>query len=77
MPLGNHNLLNYINNSTRRSPSSLSTLLKRSFARVGLTYGYDDPASSQRPPAPRNYFNYLNFQNFAGPNPLAGISHQP
>ncbi len=47
--------------------------LKRSFARVGVTYGWDNSRVSTFSGASRQYFEYLNFQNVHGPNSLNGI----
>ncbi|MBV8710008.1 MAG: outer membrane protein assembly factor BamA [Acidobacteriaceae bacterium] len=72
--LGPQNLLNYTTNG-KGFTSFLSYGLRRSFARVGLTYGYSvqsvvaDPNS-----AAYNYFQYTNFTGVAGPNSLTGIT---
>lgn len=72
--LGRQNQMNYVQNGWGFSVSS-SYQLKRSFARVGITVGYD--RSNITIPednfVTRNYFQYINFQGLAGPNSLTGI----
>ena len=48
-------------------------MLRRSFARVGITYGYDDSSIVPDPGAATQYFTYINFQGVNGPNSLIGI----
>ena len=70
--LGQQNLLNYSQNSKGFTFSS-STHLKRSFARIGLTYGYDNSSIETQTSAALNYFTYLNYSGVSGPNSLNGI----
>lgn len=72
--LGAGNLLNYVQNS-RGFNVSASYPLRRSFARIGLTYGYDtsDVIPDQNSTAAKQYFDYINFQGIGGPNQLEGI----
>jgi outer membrane protein insertion porin family len=70
--LGSQNLLNYIQNSHGFSTSA-STQLRRSFARVGITYGYDISSTTTQTTAAANYFQYINFSGVAGPNSLEGV----
>ena len=70
--LGTQNLLNYIQNSHGFSVSA-STQLRRSFARVGITYGYDISSTKTETTAATNYFQYINFSGVAGPNSLEGV----
>ncbi|MFB3825732.1 MAG: outer membrane protein assembly factor BamA [Bryobacteraceae bacterium] len=72
--LGRGNLLNYVQNGHGFSVSS-SYQLKRSFARVGITYGYDNSniVVDQESTAAKSYFEYINFQGIGGPNSLTGI----
>ncbi len=70
--LGTQNLLNYVQNSHGFSVSA-STQLKRSFARVGITYGYDISNTITETTAATNYFQYINFSGVAGPNSLTGV----
>jgi len=70
--LGTQNLLNYVQNGYGGTIFA-SYPLKRSFARVGLTYGYN--ISNVRPitTAATNYFTYIDFEGVGGPNQLSGI----
>ena len=70
--LGRDSLLNYVQNGHGFSVSS-SYQLKRSFARVGITYGYDNSSIQVDNSASRSYFEYINFQGLSGPNSLSGI----
>ncbi len=71
--LGSQNLLNYTTNG-RGFTSFLSYGLRRSFARVGLTYGYSVQSVKPITQAAINEFQYYNFQGIAGPNSLNGIT---
>ncbi len=71
--LGANNLLNYSSDG-RGFTVFVSHQLRRSFARVGLTYGYNDQSLTTLTPVATNYFTYLNFQGVAGPNSLSGIT---
>jgi outer membrane protein insertion porin family len=70
--LGTDNLLNYSQNGKGFSVSA-SYPLRRSFARVGITYGYDNSNIAVSSTASRQYFEYINFQGIGGPNSLQGI----
>ena len=70
--LGQQNLLNYVSNS-RGFTTFMSYPLKRSFARVGISYGYTIQSVSTLSDAARSYYTYLNFLNINGPNQLDGI----
>ena len=70
--LGTNNLLNYIQNS-HGFTASASKMLRRSFARVGLTYGYDVSNLHTISDAATTYFTYINFEGVSGPNSLSGI----
>ena len=70
--LGTSNLLNYIQNSHGFNFST-SKMLRRSFARIGITYGYDDSQIITNSTAATQYFTYINFQGVNGPNSLSGI----
>jgi outer membrane protein insertion porin family len=70
--LGSANVLNYIQNSKGIS-FSLSYPIKRSFARLGLSIGYDDSSIITKSAGALTYFTYLNFQGVSGPNALSGI----
>jgi len=70
--LGQNNLLNYIQNGHGFNLSA-SKMLRRSFARVGITFGYDDSHIVTTSTAASAYFDYINFQGVNGPNSLSGI----
>jgi outer membrane protein insertion porin family len=70
--LGQQNLLNYISDGYGGTVFA-SYPLKRSFARVGLTYGYDISHIKTLTDAASTYFNYIDFQGVGGPNSLSGI----
>lgn len=70
--LGKDNLLNYTTNSYGFT-TFMSTMLKRSFARVSITYGWDHQNITPNSTSATNYFDFVNFQNFDGPNSLKGI----
>ncbi len=68
----NCNLLNYVTDG-RGFTSFVSYALRRSFARVGLTYGYSTQTLKTLTTAANNYFYYLDFEGVNGPNSLSGI----
>ena len=70
--IGANNLLNYINN-TYGFTTSASKMLRRSFARIGLTYGYSVNHIRPISTAATSYFTYINFEGVNGPNSLTGI----
>jgi outer membrane protein insertion porin family len=70
--LGTQNLLNYTQNSHGVSVSA-SYPLRRSFARLGITYGFDISNTVTLTNAATNYFQYINFSGVAGPNSLTGV----
>ncbi len=70
--LGSQNLLNYTQNSHGFNVSA-SYPLRRTLARVGLTYGFDISNVKTLTTAADNYFQYINFSGVAGPNSLDGI----
>ena len=70
--LGQNNLLNYLQNSHGANLSA-SKMLRRSFARVGITYGYDGSNIVTNNNTSTQYFQYINFQSVSGPNSLSGI----
>ena len=70
--LGSQNLLNYIQSGHGFSVSA-SYPLRRSFARLGITYGYDVSDITVETTAAKSYFDYINFSGIAGPNSLQGI----
>ncbi|MCC6860822.1 MAG: outer membrane protein assembly factor BamA [Bryobacterales bacterium] len=70
--VGRDNLMNYVQNGYGFTVSA-SYPLKRSFARVGITYGYDNSDITVNSTASRQYFEFINFQGLGGPNSLTGI----
>ena len=70
--LGTQNLLNYVTNSYGAT-IFVSYPLRRSFARVGLTYGIERSNIKPLTTAATTYFDYSSFMNLAGPNQLNGI----
>ena len=70
--LGQNNLLNYVSNGYGGTVFA-SYQLRRSFARVGLTYGYDISNVRTLTTSASNYFNFIDFQGIGGPNQLNGI----
>jgi outer membrane protein insertion porin family len=70
--LGQQNLLNYVSNGYGFT-TFLSYPLKRSFARMGITYGYDRQNITTLTTASSTYFDYINFQGLAGANQLTGV----
>jgi len=70
--LGTQNLLNYVSNGYGGTVF-VSYPLRRSFARLGLSYGYDISHISTLTDASTQYFTYLDFQGVGGPNSLSGI----
>jgi outer membrane protein insertion porin family len=70
--LGSQNLLNYIQTGHGFS-ASVSYPLRRSFSRLGVTYGYDISNVKTETTAATSYFDYINFNGIVGPNALQGI----
>jgi outer membrane protein insertion porin family len=70
--LGSQNLMNYVSTGYGFT-TFMSYPLKRSFARVGLSYGFDVSNIDPLTESAQTYFDYLNFQNLSGPNQLDGI----
>jgi len=72
--LGTQNLLNYISNS-RGFTTFLNYPLKRSFQRLGISYGFSIQNVQTLTDASKQYYDYLNFLHINGPeaNSLNGI----
>ncbi len=70
--LGSANVLNYVQNS-KGITFSTSYPIKRSFARLGVSIGYDDSSIVTKSTGAQTYFTYLNFLGVSGPNALSGI----
>jgi outer membrane protein insertion porin family len=71
--IGAQNLLNYTTDG-RGFTSFISYGLRRSFARVGLTYGYSIQNLKPITEAATNEFTYFNYTGVQGPNALNGIT---
>jgi outer membrane protein insertion porin family len=71
--LGTQNLLNYVSNS-RGFTVFASYPLRRSFARLGLSYGYTVQNIKTLTAAATQYYDYINFLQINGPNALQGIT---
>ena len=69
--LGSQNLLNYVSNGYGFTTYA-SYQLKRSFARVGISYGYDISKIKTLTDAASAYFDYLDFQGIGGPSAFGG-----
>ena len=70
--LGQNNLLNYVSNG-KGATVFLQYPLKRSFARLGVSYGYTIQNIQTLTEAANAYFNFSSFQQLSGPNSLQGI----
>ena len=71
--LGKDNLLNYVSNGYGFTTYVSYPMKKLSFARLGLTYGYDVSNITTLSTASQQYFQFINFQGIGGPNSLSGI----
>ncbi len=70
--LGEGSALNYVTNGAGFSVYA-STLLRRSFARVGITYNFNQSSLTPISSSAQNLFGFYDYQNFDGPNQLSGI----
>ncbi len=70
--LGRDNLLNYVTRGWGGTVF-LSYPLRRIFARLSLTYGYDRSTVRALNETSGGFFQYSQFLNFEGPNQLSGI----
>jgi outer membrane protein insertion porin family len=70
--LPSSSLLNYTSNGAGFTTFA-SYQLRRSFARVGLSYSYSVQTLKPITTGAVDYFNYLDFQGIGGPNSLSGI----
>jgi outer membrane protein insertion porin family len=70
--LGTQNLLNYVQNGYGATVFATYPL-RRTFARVGLTLGYDISHLKTLTTAASTYFDYIDFEGVNGPNSLTGI----
>ena len=71
-PFGQFFAQNFQQNSSGFT-TFLSYPLRRSFARVGLTYSFSVSSVQTFSPASQSFFNSLAFRQFQGPNQLNGI----
>ncbi len=72
--LGGDNLLNYTTNGYGFTTFA-SYHLKRSFARVGLSYSYSIQKLNPLTGAARQYFGYLNFEGVGGPSEVVNAGN--
>ncbi len=66
----------YLQNYTQTATgftTSLTYPIKRSFKRIGITYGWDDSSLQTFSTASSDYFEALEFRGIQGPNALNGI----
>ncbi len=71
--LGTQNLLNYVSNGYGFTTFMSYPMKKLSFARFGLSYGFDTSNITTLTDSAKTYFDYINFQGLNGPNSLSGI----
>ncbi len=71
--VGTDNLQNYRQQS-RGVTTFFTYPLRRSFSRIGLTYGYDRSNLTVFTSASRQFFEFLDFRGVSGPNSLEGIT---
>ena len=70
--LGTQNLLNYVTQG-KGFTTFMSYNLRRTFARIGLSYSFSDQTLTPLTTSATSYFDYLDFQGVGGPNSLSGI----
>jgi outer membrane protein insertion porin family len=73
LPLALANSLQNYSQASTGATVSLSYPIKRSFKRVGITYGFDVSSISTFTTASQLYFEDVTFRNLSGPNALSGI----
>jgi outer membrane protein insertion porin family len=73
LPLAIANSLQSYSQASTGATVSLSYPIKRSFKRVGITYGFDVSSISTFTTASQLYFEDVTFRNLSGPNALSGI----
>jgi outer membrane protein insertion porin family len=71
--LGKDNLNNYVSNGYGFTTYISYPMKKLSFARLGLSYGYDTSNITTLTTSSAAYFKYIDFQGIGGPNQLSGI----
>jgi outer membrane protein insertion porin family len=70
--LGSANILNYVQDS-KGITFSVSYPILRTFARLGVSVGYDISSITPESTGATTYFNYIDFERVNGPNALNGI----
>ena len=70
--LGSANILNYVQDS-KGITFSVSYPILRTFARIGVSLGYDISSITTESAGAATYFNYIDFESANGPNALNGI----
>ncbi|HEX4136970.1 MAG TPA: outer membrane protein assembly factor BamA [Bryobacteraceae bacterium] len=70
--LGSANVLNYVQDS-KGITFSASYPISRTFARLGVSLGYDISSIKTESTGAATYFNYIDFMGVNGPNALNGI----
>ncbi len=73
LPLAIANSLQNYSQASTGATVSLSYPIKRSFKRIGVTYGFDVSSISTFTTASQLYFEDVTFRNVSGPNALNGI----
>ncbi|MGA2904299.1 MAG: outer membrane protein assembly factor BamA [Candidatus Korobacteraceae bacterium] len=73
LPASYQALLQNFTQTSTGFTSSLSYPIKRSFKRVGITYGFDNSSVQTFSAASTDYFEALEFRGISGPNALNGI----
>ena len=73
LPASYQALLQNFTQTSTGFTSSLTYPIKRSFKRVGITYGLDDSSVQTFSAASTDYFETLEFRGISGPNALNGI----
>ncbi len=73
LPLAIANSLQNYSQASTGGTLSLSYPIKRSFKRVGLTYGFDVSSISTFTTASQSLFQDLTYRSISGPNALSGI----
>ena len=73
LPASYQALLQNFTQTSTGFTSSLTYPIKRSFKRIGITYGFDDSSIQTFSAASTDYFEAIDFRGISGPNALNGI----
>jgi outer membrane protein insertion porin family len=73
LPQSELNLLQNYTQSSTGFTMSATYPLRRSFKRIGISYGYDRSTLQTFSPASTDLFQFLQFRSISGPNALEGI----